>query len=111
MAVRSMYGFIHATSRPARGAWVEIMPRLAGTGSSWSRPARGAWVEIGTLAASPSLRLSRPARGAWVEMSTGEQITFCFVRRAPQGARGLKFQFPHDAIIDALVAPRKGRVG
>ena len=34
----------------------------------WSRPARGAWVEILLVLAFPLKLLSRPARGAWVEI-------------------------------------------
>ena len=34
----------------------------------WSRPARGAWVEILILAEVVFYNLSRPARGAWVEI-------------------------------------------
>ena len=35
-----------------------------------SRPARGAWVEIFSFVLIPVLLMSRPARGAWVEMGT-----------------------------------------
>ena len=58
------------TSRPARGAWVEIFEQfLSQSGSAESRPARGAWVEI-ILAANTQIQAakSRPARGAWVEI-------------------------------------------
>ena len=34
---------------------------------------------------------SRPARGAWVEIQPVRRIYTAHVRRAPQGARGLKF--------------------
>ena len=33
-------------SRPARGAWVEIIDEIGVLHSNRSRPARGAWVEI-----------------------------------------------------------------
>ena len=36
-------------SRPARGAWVEILPLNDGTFFDVSRPARGAWVEIANM--------------------------------------------------------------
>ena len=35
--------------------------------------------------------LSRPARGAWVEMKSFPTILTPRGRRAPQGARGLKY--------------------
>ena len=76
-------------SRPARGAWVEIL-KTPPSVKSWSpsRPARGAWVEIYIIRYEMELKLSRPARGAWVEM--------------------IKNVSPNQSII---VAPRKGRVG
>ena len=98
-----------------------------------SRPARGAWVEIISYVPAVNGRLSRPARGAWVEMFFGFGTFGNFVRRAPQGARGLKFCVGAPApsvtgsrpargawveiIMDwfgdtfFIVAPRKGRVG
>ena len=33
-----------------------------------SRPARGAWIEISTAAKSSVRKRSRPARGAWIEI-------------------------------------------
>ena len=36
------------TSRPARGAWIEIKEILAYGIKDLSRPARGAWIEIKT---------------------------------------------------------------
>ena len=53
---------------------------------------------------------SRPARGAWIEIVkyVGEiDWTAC---RAPQGARGLKYDYTLDDIRELQVAPRKGRV-
>ena len=35
-----------SVSRPARGAWVEMLLLLLGLKTRLSRPARGAWVEI-----------------------------------------------------------------
>ena len=56
-----------------------------------SRPARGAWVEILTVLPSILCNIkSRPARGAWVEIHSPLAILLMLVRRAPQGARGLK---------------------
>ena len=75
-------------SRPARGAWVEILLPDVKLGDWLSRPARGAWVEISLVASGSSFIMSRPARGAWVEIKTDWQR---FTLRC--------------------VAPRKGRVG
>ena len=97
-------------SRPARGAWVEILIlideigvlRRAPQGARGlkfvalgiykfvkeSRPARGAWVEISPFYSYPFAIRSRPARGAWVEILCWSS---CSVRDR--------------------VAPRKGRVG
>ena len=56
-------------SRPARGAWVEmICSRVPDSGTPSSRPARGAWVEIPSVLPPATTRSSRPARGAWVEI-------------------------------------------
>ena len=33
-----------------------------------SRPARGAWIEIVPAEPKPERKSSRPARGAWIEM-------------------------------------------
>ena len=99
-------------SRPARGAWVEIT-WLASRPSTWtrSRPARGAWVEMPTSGASASSSGSRPARGAWVEITLATLFFHRLPRRAPQGARGLKFQHFKHQNDHVTVAPRKGRVG
>ena len=104
-------------SRPARGAWVEILFRIMGTKrinnsrapqgarglkcekggttaplSFPSRPARGAWVEISSNALRRCTSPSRPARGAWVEMKMPSLSLTFLSGRAPQGARGLKCQ-------------------
>ena len=57
------------------------------------------------------LGLSRPARGAWVEIPTSLLERTKTPCRAPQGARGLKYDERSLALSDAIVAPRKGRVG
>ena len=102
-------------SRPARGAWVEIhrsVTRSCAAGRApqgarglkyhsthhlhrihQSRPARGAWVEIRTASTmTQRFPRSRPARGAWVEMKELRGIIREHLSRAPQGARGLKFE-------------------
>ena len=57
------------SSRPARGAWIEIMPFKFSQTPDWSRPARGAWIEICVKMQVVGKYRSRPARGAWIEMS------------------------------------------
>ena len=54
---------------------------------------------------------SRPARGAWVEIVRIRKFRTVVNRRAPQGARGLKFCDFCPVCRAAAVAPRKGRVG
>ena len=77
-----------------------------------SRPARGAWVEI-MMPPVPSRygKRSRPARGAWVEIGKTAPVQPLPERRAPQGARGLKFVTDAEKRTFFRVAPRKGRVG
>ena len=76
-----------------------------------SRPARGAWVEI-ILAANTQIQAaSRPARGAWVEIRNSTSQAHAHRRRAPQGARGLKYSIKDAKTGFMTVAPRKGRVG
>ena len=54
--------------------------------SNPSRPARGAWVEILLVLAFPLKLLSRPARGAWVEIfPMGER--FAALTVAPRKGR------------------------
>ena len=55
-------------SRPARGAWIEIVPASLASPFCWSRPARGAWIEIVPASLASPFCWSRPARGAWIEM-------------------------------------------
>ena len=75
---------------------------------------------------------SRPARGAWIEMVNVKIHRPAFPRRAPRGARGLKFHIQSVKIrpvasrpargawieiknmttwdFETIVAPREGRV-
>ena len=52
-----------ATSRPARGAWVEIKALTCLTDLGMSRPARGAWVEILLLLHGLKMRFVAPRKG------------------------------------------------
>ena len=55
-------------SRPARGAWIEIIKPNLQDKVAKSRPARGAWIEIVEQEQRAIPRRSRPARGAWIEI-------------------------------------------
>ena len=57
-----------------------------------SRPARGAWVEMPSPRPAQWQPRSRPARGAWVEILCVFDAVRDFAGRAPQGARGLKYE-------------------
>ena len=73
-----------------------------------SRPARGAWVEIATAASRVQLWQSRPARGAWVEITFREGYGIDQIRRAPQGARGLKCLLRYNKHRHSLSRPARG---
>ena len=77
-----------------------------------SRPARGAWVEIGRHPVNNTAgnrRAPQGARGLKYKNIYGT----CHDRnsRAPQGARGLKSLAVAVVLGSVCVAPRKGRVG
>ncbi len=56
-----------ATSRPARGAWIETKWTTSKDTRKPSRPARGAWIETMLGCLLFGFGPSRPARGAWIE--------------------------------------------
>ena len=57
------------TSRPSRGAWIEIVQDRGLCVGEESRPSRGAWIEIPIELLSLSFTAaSRPSRGAWIEI-------------------------------------------
>ena len=99
-------------SRPARGAWVEIVLLPLELCSIWSRPARGAWVEIGKKSHRQQTVKRRAPQGArGLKCSLIEYEFIHRKGRAPQGARGLKFSQYSRVLQLQQVAPRKGRVG
>ena len=56
-------------SRPAWGAWIEMVSVTASTGAvKQSRPAWGAWIEMPEPCSRNFFRWSRPAWGAWIEI-------------------------------------------
>ena len=69
--------------------WVYHSPRL---GHDLSRPAWGAWIEMVYLpTVCAALLSSRPAWGAWIEMARVQMPDGRTRGRAPHGARGLKY--------------------
>ena len=78
---------------------------------SSSRPARGAWVEILQSMLGCYLGISRAPQGArGLKFAVSSSATENF-GRAPQGARGLKYNVTGSICAGIPVAPRKGRVG
>ena len=75
-----------------------------------SRPARGAWIEIHYVRHFHPDAGSRPARGAWIEIKNLIVELLRLARRAPHGARGLKFYGAKKHVKEKGVAPRTGRV-
>ena len=69
---------------------------------STSRPSRGAWIEISSGSSTDTLDSSRPSRGAWIEMFPLLAFLPRLLRRAPRGARGLKFRV-------FIIKPKKRR--
>ena len=63
---------------------------FSGAESCSSRPARGAWIEIADLTEARHGAASRPARGAWIEIPWVFPVAYKTGGRAPHGARGLK---------------------
>ena len=59
---------------------------------------------------SQTFRPSRPARGAWIEILKTSFNAGDVVRRAPHGARGLKYDYSWLGVKELNVAPRTGRV-
>ena len=58
----------------------------------------------------PFRQSSRPAWGAWIEIEIRTCRILLLFRRAPYGARGLKFRLHGFQGTDRVVAPRKGCV-
>ena len=57
-----------------------------------------------------SLLLSRPSRGAWIEIDVNSDTLKNSKRRAPRGARGLKYKLINTKTNEQNVAPLAGRV-
>ena len=97
-------------SRPAWGAWIEICGRSTRQRTTdWSRPAWGAWIEItDTLKESKNNFESRPAWGAWIEMNLKSFPMILTPRRAPHGARGLKYIGKHRIYTSSQSRPARG---
>ena len=56
-------------SLPSRGAWIEMLLRVADVSGIESLPSRGAWIEmIYPYYYKDSTLVSLPSRGAWIEI-------------------------------------------
>ncbi len=75
-----------------------------------SRPAWGAWIEMLIRCVLLLHRASRPAWGAWIEINRPLMMPRISLCRAPHGARGLKYFHKDLMILVTVVAPRMGRV-
>ena len=81
---------------------------FSGAESCSSRPARGAWIEIADLTEARHGAASRPARGAWIEIPWVFPVAYKTGGRAPHGARGLKFDAEHIGGSLAVSRPARG---
>ena len=75
-----------------------------------SRPARGAWIEMEVRMNKDVKYLSRAPHGARGLKYLVNQFERDHVGRAPHGARGLKCLRPQPKRCGGGVAPRTGRV-
>ena len=73
-----------------------------------SRPARGAWIEICHCESCQLKEWSRPARGAWIEIANAALVEILGSGRAPQGARGLKYEGHARQSLASLSRPARG---
>ena len=72
-------------------------------------PMRGAWIEISQDLVWCACPQSRPTRGAWIEMQAETQAIHSGHRRAPHGARGLKFGGIKNTVVSISRAPHGAR--
>ena len=61
-------------------------------------------VVVGTLAAA-----SCPSRGTWIEIPSKSHVNLYRTRRAPRGARGLKYK-ASEVVLLFVVVPLAGHV-
>ena len=73
-----------------------------------SRPAWGAWIEILLWKMESIERRSRPAWGAWIEITSGAIANLLGSSRAPHGARGLKFGWEAVIVYQCVSRPAWG---
>ena len=80
-------------SRPARGAWVEIIDKIKSEIDEWGRAPQGARGLKLNEKTSPTIKNGRRApqgaRGLKFQRHGQQNYNYS---RAPQGARGLKFK-------------------
>ena len=75
-----------------------------------SRPARGAWIEIVKSHTAHHAVLGRAPHGARGLKLSAMSVMLSSISRAPHGARGLKFFEVEVQLFISEVAPRTGRV-
>ena len=76
-----------------------------------SCPVRGTWIEMARSGRTAIRCGSCPVRGTWIEINivsvpVGQNVP----RRAPYGARGLKYHVAGALPDDHIVVPRTGHV-
>ena len=99
-------------SRPARGAWVEILILIDEIGVLHCRAPQGArGLKYNNIKTKVNAAKSRPARGAWVEIFLPAGCGICTERSRPARGAWVEIQLAHDVTPVSSVAPRKGRVG
>ena len=92
---------LHTLQSIVSFSYAGASPALMGACAHRSRLARGAWVEIPLRTSPPAPRLSScPARGAWVEIIAARLRCVVNHCRAPQGARGLKYDWQREALME-----------
>ena len=100
-----------SSSRPSRGAWIEIAWRITTADTGESRPSRGAWIEICYSSFPLILIPGRAPRGArGLKFLALVAVLRAELSRAPRGARGLKSNVKKGQTPSVAVAPLAGRV-
>ena len=96
-------------SCPSRGTWIEINRVRRRHAVYTSCPSRGTWIEIDALQRiNNALPESCPSRGTWIEMNLKQVNTHHITRRAPRGARGLKWFSVDNSPLWFVSCPSRG---
>ena len=76
---------------PFAGAWIEIIPSVILSSSSFVAPFAGAWIEIYLKKHPQEIATVAPFAGAWIEILTKLEEDLGY-RSLPSRERGLKYQ-------------------